>query len=85
MLVKSAAMRLSIAILSMLLCNSAAAQYPVKPVKIILPFPPGGPTDVVGRFVAQKLTELCRDPSCYIRVKHFSLKLIFELPYLSSL
>ena len=57
MLVKSAAMRLSIAILSMLLCNSAAAQYPVKPVKIILPFPPGGPTDVVGRFVAQKLAE----------------------------
>jgi tripartite-type tricarboxylate transporter receptor subunit TctC len=35
----------------------ALAQYPAKPVKVILPFPPGGPTDVVGRLLAQKLTE----------------------------
>lgn len=31
--------------------------YPVKPVRLIVPYPPGGPTDLVGRSVGQKLTE----------------------------
>src|SRR5438552_343533 len=30
--------------------------YPVKPVKLIVPFAPGGGNDVIGRFIAQKLT-----------------------------
>jgi tripartite-type tricarboxylate transporter receptor subunit TctC len=35
---------------------SAQAQtYPNKPVKLIIPFPPGGTTDIVGRIVADKL------------------------------
>ena len=42
-----------------LACNSAFAQgYPSKPVKIIVPFPPGGATDIVTRIVAQKLSEV---------------------------
>lgn len=43
-----------------LTAGSAAAQgstYPVKPLRIIVPFPPGGATDILGRFVAQKLGE----------------------------
>lgn len=31
--------------------------YPNRPIKIIIPFPPGGPTDLLGRIVAQKLAE----------------------------
>jgi tripartite-type tricarboxylate transporter receptor subunit TctC len=29
--------------------------YPSKPVKLILPFPPGGPTDILGRLIGEKL------------------------------
>lgn len=35
----------------------AAGAYPVKPVRLILPQPPGGGTDVVARVIAAKLTE----------------------------
>ena len=35
----------------------AQAQYPNRAIKMMVPFPPAGATDVVGRIVAQKLTE----------------------------
>jgi tripartite-type tricarboxylate transporter receptor subunit TctC len=35
----------------------AAAEYPDRPVRLIIPFPPGGSNDVVGRLVANQLSE----------------------------
>lgn len=36
---------------------SALAEYPDKPVKIIVPYPPGGTTDILARVIAQRLSE----------------------------
>jgi tripartite-type tricarboxylate transporter receptor subunit TctC len=35
-----------------------APAYPTKPVRLIVPFPPGGSLDIAGRVIAQKLTEM---------------------------
>src|SRR5713226_5627324 len=44
--------------LLMALTTSVAAQdYPTKPVRLIIPFPPGGSNDVVGRMIAIQLSE----------------------------
>lgn len=42
--------------------QSAADKYPDKPIKIVIPFPPGGSTDSLGRAIAQKLQEKWGQP-----------------------
>lgn len=41
---------------------AAQATFPRAPVKIIIPFAPGGPTDTVGRLIGQKLQEIWSQP-----------------------
>ena len=36
---------------------SHAQEYPNRPIRLIIPYPPGGPTDFVGRTVAQEMTK----------------------------
>lgn len=44
------------------MAQSAADKYPDKPIKIVVPFPPGGSTDTLGRAIAQKLQEKWGQP-----------------------
>ena len=46
------------AVLALVVSGFAPAQnYPVKPVRVVIPWPPGGSNDIVGRLLAQKLSE----------------------------
>jgi tripartite-type tricarboxylate transporter receptor subunit TctC len=47
----------ALAALSVVPAIAVAQQYPVKPVRVVIPWPPGGSNDVVGRIVTQKLSE----------------------------
>jgi tripartite-type tricarboxylate transporter receptor subunit TctC len=43
--------------------GAAVAQgFPNKPIKLIVPFPPGGPNDIIARVVGQKMSEILGQP-----------------------
>ena len=53
---------LALAGLTALTSVQAQATYPDKPIRLVLPFPPGGPTDLVARVLAQKVGEQMGQP-----------------------
>src|SRR5687768_4448239 len=52
-------LRAALAAVAICLAGAASAQtYPAKAVRVVIPWPPGGSNDIVGRIVSQKLSEL---------------------------
>ena len=53
---------LALAALALLLPTAQADTWPSRPLKLIVPFPPGGAADAVGRIYAEKLSEALKQP-----------------------
>ena len=46
----------------MVVCATAFAQYPTKPIRVIVPFPPGSGTDVIARILVQPVSQSLGQP-----------------------
>jgi tripartite-type tricarboxylate transporter receptor subunit TctC len=57
-----AAMLLGALALAMAPSPAAAADFPSKPIKLIVPFPAGGPNDIIARAVGQKMADILKQP-----------------------
>jgi tripartite-type tricarboxylate transporter receptor subunit TctC len=57
------ALRWFVSFASVVFCAGALAQaYPAKPIRILVPFPPGGTSDILTRLIGPKLTEKMGQP-----------------------
>ncbi len=55
-------LRLAIALFAALLTSAASAQYPSRPIRLLVPIPPGGGPDIVARLIAPKLGDALGQP-----------------------
>ena len=54
--------KLVLALLVLLPSLAAAEEFPVKPIRLIVPFPAGGPNDIIARVIGQRMSELAGQP-----------------------
>jgi len=47
---------------TILSAGAAAQAWPSKPIRMIIPYPPGGATDILGRLISQKLSPMLGQP-----------------------
>ena len=57
-------LRTLVALSSLLLfpALAAAEDFPTKPIRLIVPFPAGGPNDIIARVIGQRMSELTKQP-----------------------
>lgn len=61
-LMAAGAMMGAVLLIGVLVAPLCAQSYPNKPIRLILPAPPGGPIDILGRIIGQKLAERLGQP-----------------------
>src|ERR1019366_3596303 len=54
--------QLMLGVAALLACNARAADFPVRPVRIVVPSTPGGALDILSRMLAQKLPQRWGQP-----------------------
>jgi tripartite-type tricarboxylate transporter receptor subunit TctC len=54
--------KLAVVLLLLSPALAAADDFPKKPIKLIVPFPPGGPNDIIARVVGQRMSEIAGQP-----------------------
>jgi len=55
-------LRLAVAVAVLAPALASAQEFPAKPIKLIVPFPPGGPNDIIARAVGQRMSEIAGQP-----------------------
>ncbi|WP_027522268.1 tripartite tricarboxylate transporter substrate binding protein [Bradyrhizobium sp. Ec3.3] len=54
--------QLLLGLLLLLPSLAMAEDFPAKPIKLIVPFPAGGPNDIIARVIGQRMSEICGQP-----------------------
>jgi tripartite-type tricarboxylate transporter receptor subunit TctC len=49
-------------LLFLLPASAKSKEFPDRPIRLIVPFPPGGPNDIIARVIGQRMSELARQP-----------------------
>ncbi|MBU3648209.1 MAG: tripartite tricarboxylate transporter substrate binding protein, partial [Limnohabitans sp.] len=57
-----AALSVAVACTGLTALNAMAQSYPTKPITMVVPFPPGGVADTVGRPVAEAMSRYLKQP-----------------------